>query len=1065
MERRKSTKKIYKRGQHKDAQGGMMQKRDIDKLFKGRIKPELWNTTEKYLEKKLKITDKSMFNEREGKNFAYINGILSDEYDEYRVNIVWTEKKSFFHGKEYEILTCRCSCKGYVNKDNPCEHLLAFLFKKKLELEIDDEEDNDKEENIFFKDSFEEEFSENVFLRFNAVPAILEGGEKTSFKFKDFYLSKTNVDFLKEIRLKELVTQEGAANFKMFYLGKKLTPDDNFKEFIDFFNEITKLGGNTYIDFLKNELVIPEIGLDKAVKFMRLCAENYKNDIIVPIESYISMSGSDYVVLFRNFSKVVPIGKKYLAAKGKTNENNIKVYEVGSQHLKKIKYLMEKHKDKKSFKVKGETTTFIELLTELEKIGRVFLDDSLRVQTLRPKKTKLCLYIDETYEEEIVIIPQFLYDGKPAEEYEKKCIVLRNVSEEREQLSEIKKILAVYGFKSKNNKFFLPENPEMNYKFMTKHIEYLKSSYKVVLSGAMKSKEYKKIVPEVKVSMKGTVRIDFSMPGMERDEFSNIFKKINNGEKYCRISDDSLVQIESAEMTELVETLNGLDVVEEELKQGIIIRTDIFIPFVKNTLKSIFGKQAEDEESTGPQPRRKRMSPHLKIMKQYEKRGANALIQLKLKGYGGILADEMGLEKCIQMIACLDTCPANDKYRMIIVPSYRIRYWEMEFKRCAPDYKVRLVSGYFDSRMRTIDRFKPEETIVTSYEAFMDDHEKYAYMKFDTIICDNPFVVKNRIKFLESIKNINRETCFCLAGGFLNRDFMGMHYLFELVRPGYLGNRELFESKYVKIKLSEKEKKIPVLESLIKPFIIRRRRKKVIDEIPSIKTENLLIDIYGKERDVYTGYLKKINIMTLFGDQHERISSKRMAVLVRRLIQVCSHPKMGKRNFSIECEKMKALSDIVRESIREKRRTVVVTQYDKMLDIFEEKFGLIYRCSYITPETDLQERKEICENFNKEERSLLFASRVEFKDMLDLNYDNIIYYDPSWKEIKEGAIKNGFLDRKVIEVNLLLKGTFEEKIFDKKPLFKNKIVSSIMNYDKEIPLDFTKSDMFDLMQL
>ena len=1047
-----------------------MRKKEIEKMFNQKIDSELWYRAKEYLKEKPTIKENFVFkNDPDGK-YNYLTGyIIVKEVLKYRFTIVWIERMNKYLSTDYEILTCRCSCDSYVNEKNICVHLLAFLINIKIagiteESSMEKFSEEEKlEQEKFYKKIINSEGSGKGEIGFNVRVKPVENRDYFLFVLSNFYVY-TQENFIKYIKIEELFNGRGVPFYKTTYGSyQTIKFTEETKKFIDFISGIGKLKkSRDYINKKTGEITIPEVLLEKAVIFIKNMSKNYSKDIFFPTETHISTRKEFYILQFRGFLKIIPVGEHYAAVKEEMG-NKTAIFYLGNEKIEKIKYLADFERAEKKLKLSADSVALKEILESLEEISTVSVGESLKRQIIVPKKMSVELKVKESYTGKLWIIPQFIYDGN-SNEICRKRIVLKNINQERKILNELEEKLYFYGFERINDMFCIGSEEEKIYEFMTKHIEKIKELYTVIKEDDLENKEYRKLVPQLEIIFKENILIKFSIPGIDNREIPYILKNILRKKKYHYLSAKGMYDICSVELLEFEELLTGLNVQVSEIREGIVEREKSYFPFIKKTLTSMQVRKEILEIAKKINPRIPRLDPVFKILRPYQRKGANSLIRFRTENLNGVLADDTGLGKKIQLITYLYVYK-KQKQNLILTFSFLMRYWENEIKKYMPSRKVKIVTGTLEERMKIIDKSKVGDILIGSYTTFAADFSRYKYIKFANIIFDEALYVKNRDMLLENSLKLKGESRFCLTGGFSWDDLYNIHYLFGLIKPGYLGSRRFFEERYIKVKDEEKNERKDMFLSLVNPYIIHRKKVRVENELPALTVKNLIIDMdQNKEyRKLYIKYLRKLNKIIIENDDIKTISRKRVFTILKRLAQICSHPKICKKDFYFRTEKIQATELFLKKCSDENLKTIVVTQYDAVLKLFRERFSRKWRSEFLDLKTEITEREYIYSMFNDEKDLIIFASRIDFKELSIADYDVIIYYDPPWKERLEDRIHNDKFGKNILEINLLLRGTLEEKILKEKFLKNSSIVMEIVNSLEG--KDYVRDDIMALLHV
>jgi len=217
-------------------------------------------------------------------------------------------------------------------------------------------------------------------------------------------------------------------------------------------------------------------------------------------------------------------------------------------------------------------------------------------------------------------------------------------------------------------------------------------------------------------------------------------------------------------------------------------------------------------------------------LREYQKIGYNWFTTLDFLGFGGILGDEMGLGKTLQAITFI-LSNKNSK-SLIVAPTSLIYNWGDEFRKFAPSVKLAIINGTKDEREEVIKNIDEFDVVITTYNLLKRDIESYKKLEFDYVIIDEAQYIKNsNSQNALTVKEIKAKSRFALSGTPIENSLMELWSIFDFIMPNYLFDEKRFSVRYYK-KLKESPEVIEELNKLIKPFILRRRKKDVIKELP-----------------------------------------------------------------------------------------------------------------------------------------------------------------------------------------------------------------------------------------
>jgi non-specific serine/threonine protein kinase len=259
------------------------------------------------------------------------------------------------------------------------------------------------------------------------------------------------------------------------------------------------------------------------------------------------------------------------------------------------------------------------------------------------------------------------------------------------------------------------------------------------------------------------------------------------------------------------------------------------------------------------------------------------------------------------------------------------------------------------------------------------------------------------------------------------------------------------------------------LKKIVYPFILRRTKEQVAQDLPD-KSENILFCEMGtKQRKVYDAFKNHYRDKLLDIIQDQGIEKSGIYILegLLKLRQICDSPALlkGKEKHTDESVKMNELSNHVSELVG-KHKILIFSQFVGMLSLIRkqlERKGVNY--SYLDGQT--RNRQEVVEDFqNNEEKRVFLISLKAGGVGLNLTAADYVYLvDPWWNP----AVEQQAIDRthrigqtqKVFAYKMICKDTVEEKIL-KLQEKKKALVNDIISAEKSLLKSLTKDDVVDL---
>ncbi|KAM9779061.1 chromatin-remodeling ATPase INO80 isoform 2-T2 [Syngnathus typhle] len=307
-------------------------------------------------------------------------------------------------------------------------------------------------------------------------------------------------------------------------------------------------------------------------------------------------------------------------------------------------------------------------------------------------------------------------------------------------------------------------------------------------------------------------------------------------------------------------------------------------------------------------------------LKGYQLKGMNWLANLYEQGINGILADEMGLGKTVQSIALLAHLAERDNIWgpfLIISPASTLNNWHQEFSRFVAKFKVlpywgnphdRKVIRKFWSQKTLYTQNAPFHVVITSYQLVVQDVKYFQRVKWQYMVLDEAQALKSstsvRWKILLQFQCRNR---LLLTGTPIQNTMAELWALLHFIMPTLFDSHEEFNEWFSKDIESHAENKSAIdenqlsrLHMILKPFMLRRIKKDVENEL-SDKIEILTYcQLTSRQRLLYQALRNKISIEDLLQSsmgtaQQSHSTTSSLMNLVMQFRKVCNHPDLFER--------------------------------------------------------------------------------------------------------------------------------------------------------------------------
>ncbi len=464
-------------------------------------------------------------------------------------------------------------------------------------------------------------------------------------------------------------------------------------------------------------------------------------------------------------------------------------------------------------------------------------------------------------------------------------------------------------------------------------------------------------------------------------------------------------------------------------------------------------------------------------LRPYQEIGVKWLWHLYQFGLSGLLADDMGLGKTHQAMALLAAVINQDTDRskkyLVICPTSVIYHWEDLLEKFFPSVKVLVFYG----ASRTLSKFDQKyQILLTSYGTLRSEKDEIANYQFEIAIFDEMQMAKNRQSQVhKSLKLVKSKMKLGLTGTPVENYLSELKALFDIILPGYFPTDSLFRELFVNPieKYQDEEKKL-LLHQLIKPFVLRRKKTEVLDDLPDKIEEISHVELSDNQLDLYKKiYLKESEFLSHVEQLDNQSFYTHVFALINALKQICDHPALflkDPNNYQkYESGKFELFKELIQEARRSGQKIVVFTQYLDMMNIIEsyleeENIG------YAEIRGSTKDRRQQVMRFKEDPTCEVFVASLQAAGVgIDLVAASVvIHYDRWWNPAKEDQATDRVHRigqvRGVQVFKMVSKHTIEEHIHR---LIERKIdlIQSVIGYDAHEAIQtFDREELIELLR-
>lgn len=422
-------------------------------------------------------------------------------------------------------------------------------------------------------------------------------------------------------------------------------------------------------------------------------------------------------------------------------------------------------------------------------------------------------------------------------------------------------------------------------------------------------------------------------------------------------------------------------------------------------------------------------------LRPYQEDGFRWMVQLAAWGAGACLADDMGLGKTIQAIAIL-LHRASEGPALVVCPASLIPNWASELTRFAPSLQVVLLNG--GNRAKILRDAAAFDVVITTYGMLQSEENIFARVKWATIVLDEAHTIKNyQTKTSKAVMALQGGFKLILTGTPIQNHLGEIWNLFHFINPGLLGTIQHFNKQFTDPLRRYPDSTVKQhLKKLIAPFILRRTKTVVADELPA-KTEIVkLVALSPDEAAFYEAMRRKALEVIQAPDADQIYHQKHVKTLaeIGKLRMAACHPQLIDAGTDIASSKETVFLEIVEELIANNHRALVFSQFVRHLSLVKaalDRLGVTYL--YLDGATPIARRDALVKQFQAGKADLFLISLKAGGLGLNLTAaDYVIHLDPWWNPaIEEQAADRAYRlgqTRPVTIYRLIAKHTIEEKI-------------------------------------
>ena len=467
-------------------------------------------------------------------------------------------------------------------------------------------------------------------------------------------------------------------------------------------------------------------------------------------------------------------------------------------------------------------------------------------------------------------------------------------------------------------------------------------------------------------------------------------------------------------------------------------------------------------------------------LRNYQLEGFRWINFMHQNHFGALLADDMGLGKTIQTLAHLQVLASSYRLErsaksqlgltsngetlevsapetpaiasdgrplapvttkmgpiLIITPKSLLYNWMSESAKFCPDLKTALYSGL--GRNKVLGSFDELDVVVMSYGTMRNDVELLKEYKFNCIVLDESQAIKNpSSQTSRALLKVQSRNKIALTGTPIENTLLDIWSQMNFLNPGLLGSYSYFEKQFIRpIEKGANPQKTEELRKLIDPFVLRRTKKQVMQELPPKIEKVHFCEMSPEQAELYESVKNQYRNEILNHVTELGISKSRLKIFngLMHLRQIALNPTLKDVNYEGSSGKDDEIMRMLLRAVANGHKVLFFSQFVGYLKVFEEIFeqqGVEY--CYLDGSMDEKERQVQIDLFqnNDEKRVFLLSLRAGNSGLNLTAADYVFLADPWWnpftmKQAEDRAHRIG-QDKPVFSYKFITKDTIEEKI-------------------------------------
>jgi hypothetical protein len=420
-------------------------------------------------------------------------------------------------------------------------------------------------------------------------------------------------------------------------------------------------------------------------------------------------------------------------------------------------------------------------------------------------------------------------------------------------------------------------------------------------------------------------------------------------------------------------------------------------------------------------------------------------------GRRAMLADDMGLGKTVQAIAASSLLnQLRDIQRVLVVcPASLKHQWAREIQRFT-SFSANVIEGNLVARRQLYQ--KPAFFNILNYELVLRDEDDLRRLRPELIILDEAQRIKNwRTKTADAVKRLRSPYAFVLTGTQLENRLDELYSIFQFIDPTILGPLWRFNQRFFQVERRSSGsykvlgyKHLDELRQEISPYVLRRVRQEVLEDLPERIDSNFFVDMTGPQWKAYEEF--RSTVARLISQARRRpLTPKEHKILLGALVKmrlICNalalhDPDLSPPEREKTSPKLQELAAILDDEVASNgHKAILFSQWTNMLHL---TYPMLQRLNlgHVTLSGDVPtpKRGDLIQRFFEDDKCKVFLSTDAGGVGLNLQAASLVVnldlpWNPAVLDQRIARAHRHGQPHTVNVINLIARGTIEERMLD-----------------------------------